>query len=64
MTDDSWHVAKTQDDNVIAKLQAENARLREALKQICDLKLIQFMGPHAMALECKLISAVALKGEK
>lgn len=28
---DDWYVAKTQDDNLIARLQAENARLKEAL---------------------------------
>lgn len=33
---DDWYVAKTQDEGVIAKLQAENARLRKALEKYAD----------------------------
>jgi hypothetical protein len=51
---------REQDDAEITALRAEVERLREALQRIADFTLLEFEGPHHMALVCVETARAAL----
>jgi len=58
---DEYDLMEMIAENKLERLRAENERFRKALEKMSDLSLPDFMGPHDMALELKLIARAALE---